>query len=244
MNNSITLKQARPEVQQKFMTGVYRWMVLALAISGLAAYASAYIPLVANADPTKPPLALVDLIYAAANGMGMWALIIAELVLVFTLSARIRKMSLSSAKIMFLVYSLINGITLSVIFLVYTSTSIAQVFFISALLFGSMSIYGARTKKDLTSAGRYLMMAVFGIIIASVINIFFKSSGLDWLISIIAVVVFTGLTAYDTQKMMRIAQYNDGSENFQKVAIIGALELYLDFINIFLHLLRLFGNRN
>lgn len=236
MNNSITLKQAEPEVQQRFMTGVYRWMVLALAISGLAAYISAYIPLT-NGAP------LVYTILSAGNGMGMWVLIIAELVLVFTLSARIRKMSLSTAKMMFLAYSIINGITLSVIFIVYTATSIAQVFFISALLFGSMSIYGARTKKDLTSAGRYLMMAVFGIIIASVINIFFRSSGLDWLISIIAVVVFTGLTAYDTQKMMKIAQYNDDSENFQKVAIIGALELYLDFINIFLHLLRLFGNR-
>jgi len=107
-----------------------------------------------------------------------------------------------------------------------------------------MSIYGTRTKNDLTSAGRYLMMAVFGLIIASIINMLFRSSGLDWLISIIAVVVFTGLTAYDTQKLIRIAQYNDGSENFQKVAIIGALQLYLDFINIFLHLLRLFGKRN
>jgi len=244
MNNTISVKQARPEVQQKFMTGVYRWMVLALAISGIAAYASAYIPLVANADPMKPALALVDLIFSAANGMGMWVLIIAELVLVFTLSARIGKMSMNTAKLMFLAYSLVNGITLSVIFLVYTSTSISKVFLISALLFGSMSIYGTRTKNDLTAAGRYLMMAVFGLIIASIINILLKSGGLDWLISIIAVVVFTGLTAYDTQKLMRISQYNDGSENFQKVAIIGALQLYLDFINIFLHLLRLFGNRN
>ena len=237
MNNSITLKQAQPEVQQRFMTGVYRWMVLALALSGIAAYASAYIPL-SNGYP------LVYSIYRAGNGMGMWALIIAELVLVFTLSARINKMSMSSAKIMFLAYSVINGITLSSIFLLYTSTSIAKVFLISALLFGSMSIYGMRTKNDLTGAGRYLMMAVMGLVIASIINILLKSSGLDWLISIIAVVVFTGLTAYDTQKLMRISQYNDGSENFQKVAIIGALQLYLDFINIFLHLLRLFGNRN
>lgn len=237
MNTTMTLKQAKPEVQQKFMTGVYRWMVLALAISGLAAYASASIPL-ANGYP------FIYTIFSAFNGMGMWVLIIAELVLVFTLSARIGKMSMSSAKVMFLAYSLINGVTLSSIFLVYTSTSIAQVFLISALLFGSMSVYGMRTKTDLTSAGRYLMMALFGIIIASIINILFKSSGLDWLISIIAVVVFTGLTAYDTQKLMRISQFDDGSENFQKVAIIGALELYLDFINIFLHLLRLFGNRN
>jgi len=237
MNDTLTLEQAKPEVQQRFMTGVYRWMVLALAISGVAAYVSATIPL-ANGIP------LVFSILRAGNGMGMWALIIAELVLVFTLSARISKMSLSTAKLMFVAYSLINGITLSVIFLVYTSSSIAQVFLISALLFGSMSIYGTRTKNDLTSAGRYLMMAVFGLIIASIINMLFRSSGLDWLISIIAVVVFTGLTAYDTQKLIRIAQYNDGSENFQKVAIIGALQLYLDFINIFLHLLRLFGKRN
>jgi len=237
MNNTISLNQAKPEVQQKFMAGVYGWMVLALALSGIAAYASAYIPL-SNGYP------LVYSIYRAGNGMGMWALIIAELVLVFTLSARINKMSMSSAKIMFLAYSVINGITLSSIFLLYTSTSIAKVFLISALLFGSMSIYGMRTKNDLTGAGRYLMMAVMGLVIASIINILLKSSGLDWLISIIAVVVFTGLTAYDTQKLMRISQYNDGSENFQKVAIIGALQLYLDFINIFLHLLRLFGNRN
>jgi FtsH-binding integral membrane protein len=237
MNNTISVKQAKPEVQQRFMAGVYRWMVLALAISGIAAYASAYMPL-ANGVP------LVNVIFSAANGMGMWVLIIAELVLVFTLSARIGKMSMNTAKLMFLAYSLVNGITLSVIFLVYTSTSISKVFLISALLFGSMSIYGTRTKNDLTAAGRYLMMAVFGLIIASIINILLKSGGLDWLISIIAVVVFTGLTAYDTQKLMRISQYNDGSENFQKVAIIGALQLYLDFINIFLHLLRLFGNRN
>ncbi|HZK19990.1 MAG TPA: Bax inhibitor-1/YccA family protein, partial [Treponemataceae bacterium] len=127
---------------------------------------------------------------------------------------------------------------------IYTESSIVRVFLISALLFGSMSFYGARTKSDLTSAGRYLIMALIGLIIASIVNILLKSSGLDWLISIIAVVIFTGLTAYDTQKLLRIAQYDDGSENFQKVAVLGALTLYLDFINIFLHLLRLFGNRN
>jgi len=125
MNDTLTLEQAKPEVQQRFMTGVYRWMVLALAISGVAAYVSATIPL-ANGIP------LVFSILRAGNGMGMWALIIAELVLVFTLSARISKMSLSTAKLMFVAYSLINGITLSVIFLVYTSSSIAQVFLISA----------------------------------------------------------------------------------------------------------------
>ncbi|MFI3257792.1 MAG: Bax inhibitor-1/YccA family protein, partial [Spirochaetales bacterium] len=170
-------------------------------------------------------------------------LIIAELVLVFVLVRKIRTMSVSTAGICFVVYAILNGVTLSSVLLVYTTSSIVQIFLITALMFGAMSVYGMFTKTDLTSAGRYLMMGVIGLVIASVINIIFRSSGLDWIISIATVVIFTGLTAYDTQKLMKLSVHADESENFRKVAIIGALELYLDFINIFLGLLRLFGNR-
>ena len=153
-------------------------------------------------------------------------------------------MSTATASLVFIIYSILNGLSLSVIFLVYTSTSIFRVFAITAGMFACMSIYGRVTKTDLRSAGRYLMMALFGIVIASVVNLFFRSTGLDWLISLVTVGVFTGLTAYDTQKLYAIAERADGSEVFARAAIIGALELYLDFINIFLALLRLFGKSN
>ena len=225
----ISLQQANEDVRRRFISGVYGWMMLALAISGAAAFVTA------NSQT------MLKLIFG--NPIVFFGLIIAEFALVITLSARIRTMSRTAAAGSFIAYSLINGLTLASIFLMYTSASITKVFLVSALMFGGMSLYGMKTKSDLRSAGRYLMMALIGIIAASIINIIFKSSQLDWLISIVTVVVFTGLTAYDTQKLMTISVYADGSENFQKVAVIGALQLYLDFVNIFLSLLRLFGKR-
>ena len=158
--------------------------------------------------------------------------------------ASIRKISVRAASIAFIVYSALNGVTLSGIFIIYTGASISRIFLITALMFGGMSIYGLKTKSDLRSMGRYLFMALIGIVIASVVNLLLGSSVLDVIISMVTVLVFTGLTAYDTQKLLSAARSADGSEVFHKVAIIGALELYLDFINIFLSLLRLFGKRN
>ena len=225
---TISLKQANESVRRKFMNGVYGWMMLALAVSGIAAFVTAN-------------TSLVRVIYG--NPIIPLALVVVELILVGVLSLRIRSMSLGTAVGTFIAYSLVNGLTLASIFLVYASSSIAKVFFVSALMFGGMSLYGVKTKSDLRSAGRYLLMGLIGIIIASVLNLLLRSSSLDWIISILAVVVFTGLTAYDTQKLMNISVYADGSDNFKKIAVIGALELYLDFINIFLSLLRLFGKR-
>ncbi len=227
--NQISLANASTEARQKFMTGVYGWMVAALVISAAAAFF------------TVNSYTLLNLIFGSR--FGYIILVIAELGLVMYLVSQIRKLSVAQAAFFFILYSVLNGVTLSSVLLVYTGSSIAQVFLTTALMFGGMSIYGMKTKSDLMSAGRYLTMALIGLIIASVINLLLRSSGLDWIISIATVVIFTGLTAYDTQKLMRISVHADGSENFQKVAIIGALELYLDFINIFLALLRLFGNR-
>ena len=180
----------------------------------------------------------------AGNVFVFFGLIIAELVLVFFLSARIRKISKTTAGIAFIGYSIINGLTLSSVLLVYAGTSVARVFVITALLFGVMTVYGMTTKSDLMSAGRYLFMGLVGIIIASLVNIFLRSSGLDWIISLVGVALFTGLTAYDTQKVIRASAGADDSEAYSKIAIIAALELYLDFVNLFLYLLRLFGKKD
>lgn len=223
---------ARENEQKKFMARVYGWMALALAISFVAALAVVAVP------------ALWKVIF---NGITLLVLCIAEIALVFFLSAKIRTISMGTASIAFIAYSVINGLTLSSIFLIYQIGSIVSAFLASALMFGAMSIYGLKTKQNLNSAGRYLMMGVMGIIIASllqmVLGLFMNVTVLDRLIAIVTVVVFTGLTAYDTQKMLNASAYADGSETFKKASIIGALQLYLDFINIFLSLLRLFGRR-
>lgn len=233
MNNTsfdnISLQQANEKITQRFITAVYGWMVAALAISGIVAFA------VFNNR------ALAAFIFGSR--FTFMGLIIAELALVFILSAGIRKMSFTAAAASFVIYSIINGLTLSVVLFIYTGTSIARIFVITALMFGAMSVYGATTKNNLQSAGKYLMMALTGLIIASIVNWLMRSSSLDWLISFVGVGVFTGLTAYDTQKITQAARYAQDNENFKKVAIIGALELYLDFVNIFLDLLRLFGKR-
>ena len=224
---SITINTTEQSVQRKFLTKVYSWMSLALLLSGATAL------IVANSP------VLLNLIFG--NKIGFPILAIGEIILVWWLSASIRKISTMTASIAFLIYSVINGATLSSIFYAFSLNSIVIVFLVSALMFIGMSLYGVFSKSDIMSFGRYFSMAIIGLIVASVINIFLKSSGFSWIISIVTVVIFTGLTAYDTRKMLLVSQQADGSDMFQKASIIGALELYLDFINIFLALLRIFG---
>ena len=230
MKDLITLSQAQPEVQRKFMTGVYLRMTLALIITAAVAWY------------TSRSEYMLQLLFSN-RGVPFYVLIVLELVLVVVLSAAIHRLSPLAALFFFLLYSVINGITFSSIFIVYQIGSIFHLFLISALMFGAMSVYGMFTKSDLTSAGRYLSMALIGLIIAGLVNILLKSPMLGWLTSLVGVGIFIGITAYDTQRLMRIGIHNDGSENFQKMAVIGALELYLDFINIFLKMLSLFGKR-
>lgn len=219
-------KQVEKSARQ-FISKVYAWMTVALVVSGFAAWYTANSQL------------LINLIWGTR--FGFLVLIIAEIALVWWLSASIGKISASGAIVAFVVYSLLNGMMLSSIFVVYTSAAIGRVFLITAGMFGAMTLYGMFTKQKLNSFGRYFMMALFGVIIASLLNFLFRSSVLDIIISIVTLVIFIGLTAYDTQKIMKAAAHYDGSEMFQKAAVISALELYLDFINIFLVLLRLFG---
>jgi FtsH-binding integral membrane protein len=212
------------------MRKVYVWMTLALAITGFTAYAVA-------ATPNLQQIVLL-------NSWVMWGLIIAEFALVMGISWGINKLSLTTATLLFVLYSVINGATLSVIFVAYSIGTISKVFFITAGTFAVMAFIGYVTKTDLTKLGKILFMTLIGIIIATVVNIFVKSSGLDLILSYLGVLVFVGLTAYDTQKIKQMLwQAGDMSEGSQKIALLGALSLYLDFINLFLYLLRIFGRR-
>jgi hypothetical protein len=212
------------------MRKVYLWMTLALVITALTAYYVA----------TSP--AVLSIIYG--NPAVLIGLFIGELALVMGLSWAINKLSLTVATFMFVVYSIINGATLSSIFLVYTASSIVSVFFITAATFAAMAAYGYFTKTDLTSIGKILIMALIGIIIATLVNIFLKSDGLTMILNYIGVLVFVGLTAYDSQKIKQmLLMAPQADEAAQKVALLGALSLYLDFINLFLYLLRIFGRR-
>lgn len=214
---------------RKFITKVYAWMFFAMLLSAAAAFLTyAFIGSSVTVKKIMFPV-------------GFYVLIGVELVLVFVLSLAIRKLPVGVAALFFILYSIIDGMTLSTIFFNYAPDSIILAFITSALLFLVMTIYGAITKRNMNSFGRYLFMFVTGIIIASLINLFFRSSVMNWIISLVSVAVFTGLTAYDTHKIVRAAEYYNGSDAFKKAAIISALELYLDFINIFLSLLRLFG---
>lgn len=219
------------EVSQAFpvlMRKVYVWMTLALALTGFTAYGVA----------TSP--GILQAIYT--NQILFWGLIIAEFALVFGVSAAINRISLTTATLMFILYSVINGALLSYIFLAYTASSVATVFFITAGTFGVMALIGYTTKTDLSSMGKILFMALIGLIIATVVNIFVKSSGLTMILSYVGVLIFVGLTAYDTQKIKQmLLQAPDASEASQKIALLGALSLYLDFINLFIYLLRIFG---
>ena len=212
------------------MRKVYLWMTLALVITGFTAY------YVAHNETLLTAL--------VSNQILFWGLVIGELALVIGLSAAINKLSLTVATLMFVVYSVINGATLSFIFLVYTASSITNVFFITAGTFAVMALIGYFTKVDLSSMGKILMMALIGIIIATIVNFFTKSEGLAMILNYLGVLVFVGLTAYDSQKIkqMMLAAPDTG-EVAQKMALLGALSLYLDFINLFLYLLRIFGAR-
>ena len=210
----------------KAMRSVYLKMFLALLVTA----ATSFVVLAQQSF----------LIYMLNNQWVYWGLLIAELVLVFSVSARLNKISTTTANLMFYAYSILNGIVLSVIFMIYTSGSIAQTFLITAGVFGAMSAYGYFTKSDLTKFGSFLMMALIGLIVCVVVNMFLASSTLDWIISFAGVAIFIGLTAWDTQKIKTMMAYSDGT-NIGKIATIGALSLYLDFINLFLYLLRFFG---
>lgn len=213
------------------MRKVYVWMTLALVITGFTAYAVA----------TTPNLQEMILL----NTWVMWGLIIAEFALVMGISWGINKLSLTTATLLFILYSVVNGATLSVIFVTYSMGTISKVFFITAGTFAVMAFIGYVTKTDLSKLGKILFMALIGIIIATIVNIFVKSSGLDLILSYLGVLVFVGLTAYDTQKIKQMLwQAGDLSEGAQKIALLGALSLYLDFVNLFLYLLRIFGRRN
>lgn len=213
-----------------FLPKVYGWMTAGLALTALAAMM------------TLSSQGLLNLIFG--NKLIFYALIFGELGLVIALSAAINKINSTTATLMFLLYSALNGVTFASIFLIYTSSSIASTFLVASGTFGAVSIYGYVTKRDLTGWGSFFFMGLIGIIIASVVNIFLQSEMINWIISYVGVFVFVGLTAYDTQKIKQIgaAGFND-EESRKKASIIGALRLYLDFINLFLMLLRIMGTR-
>jgi len=213
---------------RSYMLSVYNYMAGALVLTGVVAYFSAASGLYASI--AQSPL--------------IWVVMLAPLGMVIFLSARLNKLSLAGAQTSFWVFAALMGLSLSSVFLVYTQQSITQVFFVTAAAFGSLSLYGYTTKRSLSGMGSFLFMGVIGIIIAMIVNIFLQSSALEFAISVIGVLVFAGLTAYDTQKIKEMYFAGDGVATMGKKAIMGALKLYLDFINMFLFLLRLFGSRD
>ncbi len=212
-------------VFSNFMQRVYQWMAMGLALTGLAAFIT-----IGNAS----------LLRFLLHG-GMWLFFISEFVLVIWLTRSLQKISVQAATLGFLTYSVLNGITMSGIFLIYTSASISSTFFITAMTFAGVSVYGWVTKQDLTSVGSFCFMALIGVIVASLANWFFHSPVFSWIISYCGVAVFIGLTAYDTQRLKAIHQNMENAP--EQLAIVGALMLYLDFINMFLFLLQIFGRR-
>jgi FtsH-binding integral membrane protein len=224
----VTITQARQDAASIFLAKVFNWMAVGLAITGVTAYFTA-----------KTGLATIII------GSPLFLIIaIGTLGLVFFLSARIDKIEASTASSLFIIYSLLNGLFFSTIFLRYTGSSIGSTFLITAGMFGAMAVYGLVTKRDLSGWGSFLFMGLIGIIIASIVNIFLKSSGVYWVTSMIGVLIFTGLTAYDVQKIKRMGEegiMEQGQAAITKGSIMGALALYLDFINLFLMLLRFFG---
>jgi uncharacterized protein len=223
------------------MIRVYNYMAGGVALTGVVAWITYQMAVVTNASG-----AIVGLTPFGQTLFGsplMWLIVLAPLGLVFFMSFRIGHMQASTARTLFFVYAGAIGLSLATIFMVYTTTSITRVFFISAAAFGALSLYGYTTQRSLDAMGSFLIMGLFGLIIASLVNLFLKSSGLDWALSVIGVLVFAGLTAWDTQKIKETySQMDDGTVAGRK-AIMGALSLYLDFINMFMFLLRLFGDR-
>jgi FtsH-binding integral membrane protein len=229
MSNPQVAAAQRQFLERRIISTVFTWMSLGLLLTAAVAYYTA-----SSQD-------MIQFIFG--NRFVFFGLIIAEFGLVMAISAAINRVSAMTATAMFFAYAGLNGLTLASIFLVYKLGSIAGVFFVTAGTFGAMALYGYTTKRDLTSFGNILMMALIGIVIASVVNMFFGSGMLNFIISIVGVLVFTGLTAYDTQKIKEFAGQGD-IETENKMAVLGALTLYLDFVNLFLMLLRLFGGRN
>jgi len=230
-----------------YMLRVYNYMAIGLGITGIAAYGAFMMSVTTDSGLSVGQL---------PNGMMLtsfgamlftsplkWVVMLAPLGLVFFLSAKISTMSVSSAQLTFWIFAALMGISLSSIFLVYTSSSITRVFFITSAAFGALSLYGYTTKKDISGWGSFLFMGLIGIIIASVVNIFLGSGALAFAISVIGVLVFAGLTAYDTQQIKEMYYQGDGTAVAGRKAIMGALRLYLDFINMFIMLLHLFGSR-
>jgi hypothetical protein len=229
---TVAVSEARSQASTIFLAKVFNWMAIGLGLTGVMAF------LVANSETAMQIFIM--------NPLMRWGLIIAELGLVFYLSARVMRLSPQAATALFVIYSALNGITLSVILQVYTATSVAGTFFITAGMFGAMAIYGMVTKKDLSGLGSFMFMGLIGIVIASVVNIFMQSSMMAWVISGLGVIIFTGLTAYDVQKITQIGAagiMTEGEAAIRRGAIMGALALYLDFINLFLSLLHFMGNR-
>ena len=210
------------------MRKVYLWMTLALVITAITAYGVATSPAAIQ--------------FILGNRIVFFGLIIAEFALVFAVGGMINRLSIITATLLFTLYSVVNGATLSIVLLAYTQESVTQVFFITAGTFAAMSAVGYLTKRDLSSVGRILFMALIGLIIATVVNIFWKNSGFMAILNYLGVLIFVGLTAYDTQKIKNmLLTAEDGGEVGQKMALLGALTLYLDFINLFLYLLRILG---
>lgn len=213
---------------REYMLSVYNYMASGLALTGIVAYALTLSP------------AAMQMVFGTPL---KWVVMLAPLGFVFYFSAKINSMKASTAQTLFWIFAALMGLSLASIFVIYTGTSIARVFFITAGTFAGMSLYGYSTKRDLSGMGSFLMMGLMGVIIASIVNIFLGSAGLQFVISVVGVLVFTGLTAYDTQKIKSIYSELDNSEVQGKKAIMGALNLYLDFINLFIMLMHLLGDR-
>ncbi len=231
LSSSRSYEGARAEAAPKtLLARVYGWMFAGLLVTAVVALLTVSSPFMLNTVIGNPIL--------------FFGLIIAELGLVWYLSARVMTMSTQTASALFLLYSALNGVTLSVVLLAYTGASVASVFVISSLMFASVSAWGMTTKRDMSGWGTYLFMGLIGLIIAMVVNLFLGSGPMDFLISIIGVLLFVGLTAYDTQKIKNMGYEVEGEATIARLAILGALSLYLDFVNLFLFLLRLLGRRD
>jgi FtsH-binding integral membrane protein len=224
-----------------YMVSVYNYMAIGLAITGLVAIGTFKLAVTQDASGALALTSLGQTLFATPL---KWVVALAPLGMVFFLSARINKMTASGAQIAFWVFASLMGLSLSTIFLVYTGNSIARVFFVTAAAFGALSLYGYTTKRDLSALGTFLFMGLIGIVIASLVNIFIGSTMMQFIISSVGVLIFSGLTAYDTQRIKEMYSAVDDSSVMGRKAIMGALSLYLDFINLFMMLLNLFGNRN
>jgi len=225
---------------RSYMLRVYNYMGIGLVVTGLVSYFTYTQSFIEQNGRIVGLTGLGNALYGSPL---QWVVMLAPLAFVLVLSFGITKLSVATTQILFWVFAAVMGLSLASIFAVYTGGSIAKVFFISAATFGAMSLYGYTTKRDLTQIGSFLIMGLIGIVIASIVNIFLHSSGLSFAISIIGVLVFVGLTAWDTQKIKESYNVGFGADVLAKGAVMGALSLYLDFLNLFLMLLRLFGNQ-